>query len=94
MFYLLILRDNARNKYKKLSEEEKNIKREDGRIRYLHMSEEKKKEYQKKNIGKLLKADNLNLIKKCITISIIDCLFGWVSSFFLSFYDFQYYFQT
>ena len=37
-----ILRDNARDKYRNLSEEEKNKKREYGRNRY-HMSEEKKK---------------------------------------------------
>ena len=45
-----MLRDEGRNKYRKLSEEENKIKREYGRIRYHNMSEEKKqrlKEYQK-----------------------------------------------
>ena len=40
----------AKNKYRELSEEEKNIKREYGRSRYHNMPEEKKqrlKEYQK-----------------------------------------------
>ena len=32
----------SKNKYRKLSEEEKNIKREHGRNRYHNMSEEKK----------------------------------------------------
>ena len=45
-----ILRQQARNKYRKLSEEENNKKREYGKNRYHNMSEEKKqrlKEYQK-----------------------------------------------
>ena len=45
------LKVKARNKYRELSEEEKNIKREYGRNRYNNMSEEDKqrlKEYQKK----------------------------------------------
>ena len=44
-----VLREKAKNKYRELSEEEKNIKREYGRSRYQNMSEEKKqrlKEYQ------------------------------------------------
>ena len=44
------LREQARDKYWNLSEEEKNKKREYGKNRYLNMSEEKKKrlkEYQK-----------------------------------------------
>ena len=44
------LREQARDKYRNLSEEEKNKKREYGKNRYLNMSEEKKKrlkEYQK-----------------------------------------------
>ena len=44
------LRGQARDKYKNLSEEEKNKKIEYGRNRYHNMSEEKKqklKEYQK-----------------------------------------------
>ena len=42
--------EQARNKYRNLSEEEKNKKREYGKNRYCNMSEEKKqrlKEYQK-----------------------------------------------
>ena len=45
------LRDQAKNKYKNLSEEDKNKKREYGKNRYHNMSEEKKqklKEYPKK----------------------------------------------
>ena len=45
------LRENARDKYRNLTEEEKNIKRKYGRKRYHNISEEKKqklKEYQKK----------------------------------------------
>ena len=44
------LREQARDKYRNLSEEEKNKKREYEKNRYLNMSEEKKqrlKEYQK-----------------------------------------------
>ena len=44
------LREQARDKYRNLSEEEKNKKREYGKNRYRNMSEEKKqrpKEYQK-----------------------------------------------
>ena len=44
------LREQARDKYGNLSEEQKNKKREYGRKRYHHMSKEKKqklKEYQK-----------------------------------------------
>ena len=44
------LREQARYKYRNLSEEEKNKKREYEKNRYLNMSEEKKKslkEYQK-----------------------------------------------
>ena len=44
------MREKAKGKYRELSEEEKNIKREYGRIRHENMSEEKKqilKEYQK-----------------------------------------------
>ena len=47
------LKEKARNKYKELSEEEKNIKREYGKSRYHNMSEENKqglKEYQKNYI--------------------------------------------
>ena len=44
------LRYQAKDKYRNLSEEDKNIKREYGKNRYHNMSEEKKKklkEYQK-----------------------------------------------
>ena len=44
------LREQARHKYRNLSEEEKNKKREHGKNRYLNTPEEKKqrlKEYQK-----------------------------------------------
>ena len=44
------LKVKARNKYRELPEEEKDIKRENGRSRYNNMSEEKKqrlKEYQR-----------------------------------------------
>ena len=44
------LRDQAKDKYRNLSEEDKKKKREYGKIRYHKMSEEKKqkpKEYQK-----------------------------------------------
>ena len=44
------LREQARDKYKNLSEEDKNKKREYGRNKYHNMSQEKKqrlKEYQK-----------------------------------------------
>ena len=47
------LREQARDKYRNLSEEEKNKKREYGRNRYHNMFEEQKqrlKEYQKKNL--------------------------------------------
>ena len=45
------LKKQAKDKYRNLSEEEKNKKREYGKNRYHNMSEEKKqklKEYQKK----------------------------------------------
>ena len=44
------LKKKAKHKYRELSEEEKGIKREDGRKRYHNMSEEDKqrlKEYQR-----------------------------------------------
>ena len=46
------LRETARNKYRELSVEEKNIKSEYGRKRYHNMSEEKNetfKEYKKRS---------------------------------------------
>ena len=48
------MRDQAKNKYRNLSEEGKNKKRGYGKNRYHNMSEEKKqrlKEYQKKKYG-------------------------------------------
>ena len=55
------LRDKARNKYQKLSEEEKNIKTKYERNRYLNMFEEKTqklKEYQKN----IMRPRSLNLV--------------------------------
>ena len=54
------MREKAKNKYRDLSEEEKNIKREYGRNRYKNMSEEKKKDWTniKKIIVKLIKVNN------------------------------------
>ena len=55
------MRDQARDKYRDLSEEEKNKKSEYGRNRYRNMSKEKKqelKEYQKN----YREAKSLNLI--------------------------------
>ena len=60
------LRDNARDKYRNLSEEKINKKGKYGRNRYNNISEKKKqklKEYQKQIIVKLVKAKSLNLIK-------------------------------
>ena len=45
-----VLKENAKNKYRNLSEEEKEAKREYGRSRYRNMTEDKKsklKDYQK-----------------------------------------------
>ena len=59
------LRDQARDKYTNLSDEEKNKKREYGKNRYHNMSEEKKqklKEYQKNAV----RLTSLNLIIKKI----------------------------
>ena len=42
------LREKAKNKYRELSEEEKNIKGEHGRNRYHNMSEEKAKRVSEK----------------------------------------------
>ena len=72
-------RDNARDKYRNLSEEGKNKKREYVRNRYHNMSKEKKNKLEntKKIILKLIKAESLNLIKKkCLTISITNFLFS------------------
>ena len=57
-----MLRDKARDKYRYLSDEEKNIKREYGRNRYHNMSQEKKqklKVYQK-NYGEAKKSQSSN----------------------------------
>ena len=40
-------RERAKNKYRELSEEEKNIKREYGKKRYHNMSQEKKKKTER-----------------------------------------------
>ena len=59
------LRGQVRDKYRNLSEEEKNKKREYGRNRYRNMSEEKKqrlKEYQK-NYHKAKKSLNIIINK-------------------------------
>ena len=66
----------------------KNIKREYGRNRYLNMSEEKKQTLKKYQniIMKLLEADSLNLIKKCMSTLITNCSFCWL--FFLIFIHF------
>ena len=42
-----VLREKAKINYRKLSEEEKNIKREYGRNRYYNLSEEKKQRLKK-----------------------------------------------
>ena len=65
------LRTQARDKYRNLSEEEKNKKRESGKNRYCNMSEEKEqrlKEYQNifKNIIVIQKSPNT--INKIILI--------------------------
>ena len=55
-------KERLRDKYRNLSEEEKNKNREYGRNRYHNMSEKKKqklKEYKKKFIVKLIKAESL-----------------------------------
>ena len=62
------LREQARDKYRNLSEEDKNKKREYGRSRYHTMSEEKKqklKEYQKMMVR--LKSRNI-IIDKVVLI--------------------------
>ena len=41
------LREQARDKYRNLSEEERNKKREYGKNKYCNMSEERLKEYEK-----------------------------------------------
>ena len=66
------LRDNAKDKYRNLCEEEKNRARAYERNRYHNMSEENKKklkEYQKSHCeaNKSRKsAESRNLIKKCM----------------------------
>ena len=59
------LREQARDKFRNLSEEEKNEKPKYGRNRYHNMSEEKKqrlKEYQKKNREAKKSQSNYDLI--------------------------------
>ena len=61
---------------------------------FICLKKKKNKRISKKDIGKLLKADNLNLIKK-MHHYIHNRRLVWLSFFlFLSFYDSQYYFQT
>ena len=72
---------------KELSEEDKNIKIEYGRTD-INMSEEKKerlKKYQK-IIVKLIKANSLNLIKKCMPKSITICSFCLFLLIFLMYF--------
>ena len=68
---LLRERQRAKNKYRELSEEEKNIKREYGKKRFHNMSKEKKqklKEYQKNyREAKKLKIINQPLFSCIIT---------------------------
>ena len=55
------LREQARNKYRNLSEEDKKKKREYGKNRYHNMSEEKKqelKEYQKRRYREAKESKN------------------------------------
>ena len=42
-----VLKEQARNKYRKLSEEEKKIKKRHGKNRYKNMSKKSLNEYQK-----------------------------------------------
>ena len=66
------LREPARDKYKNLSEEEKNKKREygKGKDRYRNMSEEKKQRL-KKNIKKIIvRLKSLNIIMNSFLIMI------------------------
>ena len=58
------LRDNARDKCRNLSEEEKNVKKEYGRNRYNNISE--KKEIKAKKIPKKLQC-NQKIIRKKLT---------------------------
>ena len=52
------LREQARDKYRNLSEEERNKKREYGKNKYCNMSEERLKEYEKN----YREAKSLNII--------------------------------
>ena len=81
--------DNARDKYRNFSEEEKNKKRKYGKNSYHNMSKEKKQKLREcqKNYHeavKVIKAESLNLIKNCMTISITSFSFCW--TFLLSLY--------
>ena len=65
--------EQARDKYRNLSEEEKNKKREYGKNRYHNMPEEKKqrlKEYQK-NYPEAKKAQYIIIIKQFFNCDII-----------------------
>ena len=50
----VVLREKLRTKYRKLSEEDKNIKREYGRKRYKNMSKEEKDKLKSLKISKKL----------------------------------------
>ena len=75
------LKDQARNKYRELSEEERNIKREYGRNRYHNMSKEKKQKLKEQKIIAKLKSFSL------VIISITNCsfadLFPYLSMYFI-----------
>ena len=47
--YQINIREKTKNKYKDLSEEDKNIKQKDGRNRYKNMSGEEKERLRKYN---------------------------------------------
>ena len=65
------LREQARDKYGNLSEEEKNKKKEYGKNRYCSMSEKKKqslKEYQKNYKKNYREAKSLKIVNKIMLI--------------------------
>ena len=68
------MREQAKNKYRELTKEEKNIKREYGRNRYHNKSEENKqrlKEYQNKYCEANKSKKSWFLIKQYINSSLI-----------------------
>ena len=60
------LREQARDKYRNLSEEEKNKKREYGKNRYLNMSEEKKKKTKRISKKIIVRQKNLKIINRIV----------------------------